>query len=417
MLLTSFSNQALIDRRNHNHEETHQLLRNLYLCENGGIGDGGAAALAAALKLARNKNQIDNVLNRLDLSSCGVGDAGAEALAMAIECSPGCVSNLNLSNNKISDEGAIMLSNGIIAGYKKNSNKKPIILSLDLSNNDIGDDGAIALFEAVECGSLRQLSLRSCSLKWKSIGGLGTSISRMVTNKRIENLQSIDIDLSGNLLGKKEKKKKSGLSAAVSTNMANSMSFLQRRLKSGLKEVGLNNIMMGSSLESDDEAEFMDSIGSELADEDKASSSSLECGACEFYDNLAENFDSENDDDSENPVDSKTFGVRLGMRMCNIDEDGIAALAAVSVLLGDSTKAYFCADCSMNGGVCDDDELLDALATGNHKDEGVKNIAQTHLENRQSRIVHNYDDEQYDEEDGRYEYDNYDGIATDDLIS
>ena len=366
----------------------------MYLGENNGIGDSGTAALAAALKLGRNKKTSDLVLNTLDLSSCGVGDAGAEALAMAIESNPGCVSNLDLSNNLITDDGAIALANGLIAGCK--DSKKPSIHSLDLSNNaEIGDDGALALFEAVECGALCQLSLRSCSIKWRGFGGFGASIGRMLSKKEnsFELPTAIEIDLSGNLLGKKEKKKKGGLSSAVSTNMVNSMNFIGKRLKSGLKEVGLNSIV-GSSLESDDEEELMDSIGSEFT-EDQPSSS--RCGACEFYDSLSEDLETE----SKRKFDSKVKIV-LGMRMCNFDEGGIAALGAASVLLGESSRAQFCVDCSMNGGVCDDQNLLSALAAGNHMDEEVENIAQTHLDGMDRFGYDGYNEEQYDNYDDDY---------------
>ena len=352
--------------------------------------------MAAALKIGRKKGvgvqeQEPPVLNTLDLSSCGVADMGVRTLAIAIEGSPGCVSNLILCNNIITDEGAIDLANGIIAGYKK-SNNKCRIQSLDLSNNaGIGDDGAMALFEAVELGALCSLSLRSCSIKWQGFAGLGSTFGRMFSSRNNHHapLESIEIDLSGNVLGKKEKKKKKkGLSSAVSTNMMNSMNFIGKRLKSGLKDVGINNIVGSSSLESDDEAEDMDSIGSELA-EDQSSS---RCGACEFYDSLGADLETKSTSDSN-------LRICLGLRMCNLDEDGINALGAACVLLGDSTKSKLCVDCTMNRDVFIEHDIIELLADGKYEDERLGEIAQTHLDVGYGNYDEGFGGEQYDEYD------------------
>ncbi len=400
--------KGLIDRQTHHHNRNrkddeenahHQSLQRLFLSENRGIGDGGTAALAAALKLARNpENSL--VLDTLDLSSCGVGDAGVEALSIAIESNPACVSNLDLSNNAIGDDGAIALANGLIKGCR--ASKKRCIQCLDLSNNpDIGDDGAIALFDALEYGAIGKLKLCSCSIKWRGLVGLGACIGRMAANKALssdEKPTCIEIDLSGNLLGKKEKKKKKGLSTTVSTNMVNSMNFIGKRLKSGLKEVGLNNIV-GSSLESDDEAEFMDSMGSEFTEDQPTSSS--RCGACEFYDALNEEIEAEHN----GHFDSELI-ISLGMRMSNLDENGIAALSATSVLVGDHTKTRFCVDCTMNGDACDDDKILRALLEGNHKDEEVVNLAEIHIDGLNNFRDSDYDDGDFDD-DYDEDYDDY----------
>lgn len=360
--------------------------------------------MAAALKIGRKKGvgvgvgvqeqePQPPVLNTLDLSSCGVADTGVRTLAIAIEGSPGCVSNLILCNNIITDEGAIDLANGIIAGYKK-SNNKCRIQSLDLSNNaGIGDDGAMALFEAVELGALCSLSLRSCSIKWQGFAGLGSTFGRMFSGRRNNHhhapLESIEIDLSGNVLGKKEKKKKKkGLSSAVSANMMNSMNFIGKRLKSGLKDVGINNIVGTSSLESDDEVEDMDSIGSELA-EDQSSS---RCGACEFYDSLGADLETKS-------TSGSNLRIRLGLRMCNLDEDGINALGAACVLLGDSTKSKLCVDCTMNRDVFIEDDIIELLADGKYEDERLGEIAQTHLDVGYGNYDEGFGGEQYGEYD------------------
>ena len=56
---------------------------------------------------------LDLILDILELSSCGIRDAGAKAFAIAIDSNPGCVMNLDLSNNEITDEDAIDLSKGL----------------------------------------------------------------------------------------------------------------------------------------------------------------------------------------------------------------------------------------------------------------------------------------------------------------
>ena len=346
----------------------------------------------------------DSVLDILELSSCGIGDAGAKAFAIAIESNPGCVMNLDLSNNEITDEGAIELSKGLIAGLKqmksqpKSKSKKPYIMnSINLSNNeDIGDDGAEALFDAVKCGALRCLALRSCSIKWRGAAALGTALGSIISReegafKELQAEGEIEIDLSGNHLGKKKRKKKKDLTSAVSENMMNGMNFIGKRLKSGLKDVGLNGLV-GSSLESDDEAELMDAMGSKLAEEQ---SSSLRCGACEMYENLSQEL---NTIDSEKDADSP-FRVILNVRMCNFDDEGMNALGALCALVGDDTTVCLCIDCSMNSGVLDDEEVLSALARGEHMHQDVQDLVERH-----NVLIDRFG---YDEYDAR-DYDDYD---------
>ena len=383
------STKGLINRQNHVLKEPKRSLRKLYLGGNYGIGDGGVAALAAALKTISkpsNSEEGDAVLDELDLSACGVGDAGVGALAMAIESNPGCIKRLDLSNNDISDEGIVVFSKGLIKGYQKT--KKCCIDSLDISNNvDIGDEGAEALFDALECGAIRSLSLRSCSVRWRGVVALGTTLGNMFIGEGGDDAQpkTIEIDLSGNHIGKKEKKKKK---ASVHTNMMNSMSFIGKRLKSGLKDVGLSS-MIGSGLESDDEAELMDSMGSEFADEQAASS---RCGAAELYNSLCQDVDTS----SKTRASETKNKVMLGMRMCNFDEKGIDAVVASCVLLGDHANVQLCVDCDMNGEACDDEDVTKALIAGDFRSNLLQEVA-----NRYNDFDEDYSDdfgeESYDE--------------------
>ena len=385
--------KGLINRQNHVIREPTRTLRKLYLSGNAGIGDGGVAALAAALKSiseSSHEQEVDAILDELDISACGVGDAGIGALAMAIESNPRCVKKLDLSNNDISDEGVIAFSKSLITGYQKS--KMYCIDSLDLSNNvDIGDEGAEALFDALECGAIRSISLRSCSVRWRGVAALGNTLSNMFASDRMDDMpRTIEVDLSGNHIGKKEKKKKK---ASVHTNMMNSMSFIGKRLKTGLKDVGLGS-MVGSGSESDDEVEMMDSMRSEFADEEASS----RCGAAEMYDSLNQDIDTSGATDISKAKDK----VMLGMRMCNFDERGIDALGASCVLLGDHVNVRLCVDCEMNKEACDEEGVTDALLSGDFENVSLREVAERHVE---AMDRYNDFDEDYSDDFGEDSYD------------
>ena len=349
--------KGLLNREQHS-IQSDRTLKELYMCGND-LGNGGIAALAAAMKSLSEKN--GSVLEVLDVSDCAVGDAGLSALALAFEKNPGCIMNLDLSNNDITDESVVIFAEALINGHKKQPNGSYCIDSIDLSNNDIGDEGAEALFDAVECGAIRSLSLRSCSMKWRGCAALGTTIAHLLSKHSNNNEESptIEIYISGNQIGKKEKKKK----ASVQANVMNSMNFLQKKLRSGLKDVGL----VGSSLESDDEVEMMDSMGSEFADEQ---SSASKCGASELYKILAQELKNVDESHEEN-----TCSLMLGMRMCNMDERGVDALCAISSLLGQKVKI----DCRMNVEEYEE-EILQSLRKGDSTNEALLEIAEQFIE-------------------------------------
>jgi hypothetical protein len=383
-----------------------QSLRELYLSGNDAIGDGGLAALAAALKTIhkeddrgehkQDKNAVA-ILDHLDVSSCDIGDSGVEAIAIAIDSNPGgCIKRLNLSNNEVTDEGAIALSKALIDGSQKINGY--CIDSLDLSNNHgIGDEGAMALFEALEYGALRSLSLRSCSIKWRSAAALGRTLANIAIghgsddNSVLGKADSIEVDISGNHIGKKGPKKKS----SVHENVMNGMTFLSKRIKSSLKDAGLNSLV-GSSLESDDEAELMDdSLGSELEIEESKSS---KCGALEFYSNL---FDVMEDANVKQQERSELI-VKVGMRMCNFDERSVEALCASSVLVGDKLGVRLQVDCTLNDEACaDEDVVVKALEEGDIENVSLREMAERHyaLRNR----YEDFDDDDYGyDDDYRY---------------
>ena len=134
----------------------------LHLCGNEAIGDAGTVALAAAIRSCKN----GTVLDELDLSSCNVGDAGAEALALAFKG----VKSLDLSNNKISDDGASAIGRSLLES-------ECCCNCIDLSNNhDIGDTGAADIAAALEHGAIRTLSMRSCQVHADGAKAFGESL-------------------------------------------------------------------------------------------------------------------------------------------------------------------------------------------------------------------------------------------------
>ena len=364
------------------HRRGHQYLRKLYLSGNDCIGDGGAAALAAALKLSGEEGGVSDVpiLEKVDLSSCNVGDGGAGAMAMAIECSPGCLASLDLSNNKISDRGAIALAKAMKAGKKKmmtatttTEKGRYCIDCLDLSSNvDIGDDGTEALFDALRCGAVRRILLRSCSIKWGGAEALGVAIGKMLCDEEVRGHLSarvVEVDLSGNKLGTKKIKKKESVYSTKS--VISGMNFLGNKLKTDLKDVGLSN-MVSSSLESDDEAEMEDLEGGELPDLDDLPSS--QCGACAMYDGLKEAL---SDMPAHGANDFPQLDLTLGLRMCNFDDKALDALAATCVSAAEDGKARACIDCAMNEGTPESE--VQELGRGSYESPGLVERAKAHL--------------------------------------
>jgi hypothetical protein len=342
-------------------------LRSLYLSGNEGIGDGGVAAIAAALKTANRPKYTGDtesslcILDNLDISACHVGDIGAKVLAIALERNPGCLKSLDLSNNFISDEGAISLAAGLIAGHKKQHQIQ--LDSLDLSNNvDIGEKGAEALFSVVQCGAVRRLALRSCAIKWKGAAALGSAIATIITNPNLPD--GIEIDLSGNKLGTKDWKKKTNYADGVKkmTNMG------MNWLKSSLKDAGFVG-----DVESDDEEELLDPG---LVDEENRSS---KCGACAMYDGL----DKALDDAHALSVESS---LTLALRMCNFEDKGIDALSAVALRVYQVNGRKIHIDCSMNQ-IVDNEAIVDHLLQGNVKNAALLERANRHTEARKLALA------------------------------
>jgi hypothetical protein len=319
------------------------------------------------------------VIDTLDISSCGVGDIGANALALAMTGNPGCVKCLNLSNNCISDRGAIALAKALKRSCQK-LNGCCSIDTLDLSNNiDIGNEGATALFDAVECGAIRNLLLRSCSIRADGLSSLGEVLASIISKSKHEDsstsLREHLIDISGNKFGTRAVKKKPGVSAS----MMNSVNSIGQKgfgfLKSGLKDIV---DFGGSSLESDDEAEEEDDS---IKPEDNQVSG--KCGAALLYDSFMESSAGETKDHKDGHRNA--VNITLGLRMCNFDETALDALAAMIVYLksecGDSTSIKF--DCDMNQGIDEDD--IQALKQSKIYNDLLVEMSERHHEVLESR--------------------------------
>jgi hypothetical protein len=386
---------------NQRHQQP-QKLEQLYMSGNP-IGDSGTTALAAAFKIApsttSNSTTQKAVLDTLDISSCHVGDVGVEALALAIISNPGCITNLQLSNNVITDRGAIALANAIQIGHDKliksqamirdNQNEEAVgtehhrcyvIDCLDLSNNvDIGDDGAIALLDAVASGAIRKLILCSCSIRMDGISHVGQVLSTMMFGKKSRDkldCASVYIDLSGNKFGTYRSKKKGGGYSA--TKMMSSMNNIGQKgfglLKNGFKDIVdfSSSGSVGAGLESDDEAEEEDE--SLLGQDEKEAQITDKCGAILMYDVFEESLEDnshnhggeDEDDDAKENERKDGKDLIVGMRMCNFDNAAMDALAAIVMESESKDDQNFSIhfDCDMNRG-CTDEEAILALKGSN----------------------------------------------------
>ncbi|KAL0238597.1 hypothetical protein GEMRC1_013070 [Eukaryota sp. GEM-RC1] len=117
------------------------------------IGNEGAIALAEALKVNSTVTQINLVVN-------SIGTEGAIALADALKVNS-TVTRIDLGSNSIGTEGAIALAEAL----KVNST----VTRIDLGENSIGTKGAIALADALKVNS----SVTEIGLRENSIGNEG----------------------------------------------------------------------------------------------------------------------------------------------------------------------------------------------------------------------------------------------------
>ncbi|KAL9887988.1 uncharacterized protein ACN2A1_010105 [Glossina fuscipes fuscipes] len=125
-------------------------------------------------------------LNTLALPHCALGDEGIRQFLDACHSeSFSTLKCLDLTNNKLSAEGAYILS-----GVIKDLSLEELILRL----NPIGSNGATTIFSILDCLPIKNLDISGCLLT----GSITKSFMQLVvTNKSL-----ICIDVSNNVLGK-----------------------------------------------------------------------------------------------------------------------------------------------------------------------------------------------------------------------
>ena len=145
--------------------QTNNTLEELYLSENR-LGDEGTEILSDGL--------IHNCsVRKLDLRSNGIETDGCRALSSVVkECN--MLTSLCLAMNEIGDIGVSKLAEGL-------KDKNCQLEDLDLSDNRISEDGAVALSDML----LENSRLQSLNLSFNSIGGNGASSIANVLDRNI----------------------------------------------------------------------------------------------------------------------------------------------------------------------------------------------------------------------------------------
>ena len=120
------------------------------------IGDKGALTIAEMMK-------YNTTLRVLDLRKNSIGKVGATAMAGMLRCSSSTLTKLNMSSNKLYDEGAVAIDEM----FKQNT--KLIVLNIGL--NSIGDMGALAMAGMLKCNTtLREMDISGNSIcEWGAI--------------------------------------------------------------------------------------------------------------------------------------------------------------------------------------------------------------------------------------------------------
>ncbi|VEU36305.1 unnamed protein product [Pseudo-nitzschia multistriata] len=323
------------------------------------------------------------IFERLDLSGCGIGDGGAEALAIALKNNPLCIKHLDLSNNQISDDGAAALAR--VLGAEGDSSDKSCdvsvgcIQTLDLSyNKDLGDRGAKELARAFQGDGISNLILRSCNVRADGAASFAIALRTIGSQEHsTEGEQRRLIDLSGNPLGVLSKKKKSGgkysasalKSKATDTTKAY-MNIIGKSFQKGLSSI--NSLSNGEgygmdTLESDDEED--ERMNQEEDDSIK------KCGALA----LALAFVENNDDSSETSEKGSVVHVELALRHCSFDTKAAEALAAV---LQESRQNYprmkLTMDMTMNDVL--EEDIIAALHGEEGYDDQLVDMAEVYLD-------------------------------------
>ena len=117
------------------------------------ITNEGAKMIGEAIK-------VNKTLQKLDINHNSISDDGAAAISDILKCNSS-LQELNVSWNKITNEGAKMIGEAI----KVNKT----LQKLNINNNRISDDGAAAISDGLKCNS----SLQELDISWNKITNEG----------------------------------------------------------------------------------------------------------------------------------------------------------------------------------------------------------------------------------------------------
>jgi hypothetical protein len=333
----------------------------LHIGGNHDIGDAGTVALAAALRMAVGSESGNRVvLEEIDLSSCNVGDAGAEAIALAIASNPGCLRQLDLSNNKITDAGAMALGRALVDACGLGSVFDKIILD---NNEGICDGGAAALAEALGCGAVKSVSLRSCSIRAKGAAAFGRALARLVN---LDGSGLFSLDMSGNHFGHRKIAKKKGTANLIRDKASTNIKFIGNTLKGAAKRFGSET--MGITADSDDDEEVMGGLIDKDAREIDGEKTEA-CGGHAFAGEIIMNGHPRKKMQSDSSPK-----ISVSMRQCLLDNGAIDALSA-SIIAAKNCELSI--DVSMN---MIDDSIVDELLHPRRDSEVLASMADRHME-------------------------------------
>jgi Leucine Rich repeat len=313
------------------------------------------------------------------LSHCDIHNAGAHAWSQALSTIPrGCLQHLDLSNNRMTDEGVQAMAQAMIERDDDDDSNGPILACLDLSHNTgIGNRGATALAEALTHGCIQSLILKSCQVHADGAAALGTALCKCA----IQRQQNVHVDISGNPIGILRGKAKSDkgmysasrLKSKASATAASYMSMFKKGLKdAGLDVSPLLGLSSAADGESDDDTAGM---GSELRDEDVAKA---RCGAKAlagaFLDATTSGLPRRNK--SKQLTEKPTY--RLGLRRCFLDHGAADALAAMVLSASEDLGITLQLDVDMNTVL--EDDMVQALQGNPHYDALLRDMAERYTD-------------------------------------
>ena len=274
------------------------------------------------------------VLERLDLSGCGIGDAGAEALAIALANNPLCIKHLDLSNNRISDQGAAALAKALLGG---------LIETLDLSHNkDLGDAGAKQLAIAFQEDRISKLVLRSCNIRADGAACFGRALRVLGAQVPVPGEQALSssqprgIDLSGNPLGILGKKKKASnkYSATALRSKATDTTKAYMNIIGKSLQKGLNSINAATNGDGMDALESDDEEEGRMGELEEEDESRKKCGALSLAEAFIEDGFEDGTTKSGDTADKEREGssLRVELGLRHCSFDTRAAEALAAVL-------------------------------------------------------------------------------------